>query len=244
MWNRIVWLGILMTAGSNMAWAEPAAAAPAVAPQAGMNLVEVFKAGGWLMYPIAALSMLGLALILYFLLVLRAESVAPRRWLEQVFQALRQEEPAEARALCDRKPSPLAAVTSAALDYAANAKPPQPDMLKEIMVGEGIRQATRIQNQIQYLMDIAVIAPMIGLLGTVVGMLQAFNAVAQDLAKAKPMLLAGGVSLALITTVGGLVVAIPAMIAFAYFRNRAASLVARLEMASTDLLTHLLGRAP
>jgi biopolymer transport protein ExbB len=83
---------------------------------------------------------------------------------------------------------------------------------------------------------------MIGLLGTVVGMLQAFNAVALDLAKAKPMLLAGGVSLALITTVAGLIVAIPAMIAFAYFRNRASGLVARLEMASTDLLTHLLGR--
>jgi len=244
MLKRAGGLAFLVAGWAGRALAAAGEAAQASAPQAGMNLVEIYKAGGWLMHPIAALSVIGLALILYFLLVLRAESVAPRRWLQQVFESLRQGRTDDAIALCDRKPSPLAAVAAAALEYVGSAKPPQPDLLKEIMIGEGIRQATRIQNQVQYLMDIAVIAPMIGLLGTVVGMLQAFNAVALDLAKAKPMLLAGGVSLALITTVAGLIVAIPAMIAFAYFRNRASGLVARLEMASTDLLTHLLGRAP
>ncbi|MBU1694045.1 MAG: MotA/TolQ/ExbB proton channel family protein [Verrucomicrobia bacterium] len=243
MWKRTVGFGMVAIGWAGRALAEAGDTTPVAAPREGMNLVEIFKAGGWPMYPLTALSVIGLALILYFLLVLRAESVAPRRWLQKVFELLRQGQGGEARALCDRKPSPLAAVTATALDYVETAKPPQPDLLKEIMIGEGMRQATRIQNQVQYLMDIAVIAPMIGLLGTVVGMLQAFNAVALDLAKAKPMLLAGGVSLALITTVAGLIVAIPAMIAFAYFRNRASGLVARLEMASTDLLTHLLGRA-
>ncbi|HOW96331.1 MAG TPA: MotA/TolQ/ExbB proton channel family protein [Kiritimatiellia bacterium] len=242
MWKRAGGWAVGLAVAAGPAWAQAGEAAPKGSGQ-GMNLVEIFKAGGWLMYPIAALSVLAVAFILYLLIVLRAEAVAPRRWLQKVFELLRQGHADEARGLCDGRPSPLAAVTAAALDYVAEAKPVQPDMLKEIMVGEGIRQATRIQNQVQYLMDIAVIAPMIGLLGTVVGMLQAFNAIALDLAKAKPMLLAAGVSLALITTVAGLVVAIPAMIFYAYFRNRSSAVVARLEMASTDLLTHLLGRA-
>lgn len=231
-----------------MAWAALGRAAmaqtPDIPPGRVSTLVEVFKAGGWPMYPLAALSILGVALILYFAFVLRVEVVVPRRWLGRFFDLLSDNRLEEARRWCDRKPSPMAAVAAAALDYLSTAQRMKPEMLKEIMIGEGIRQATRLQNQVQYLMDIAVIAPMIGLLGTVVGMLQAFNVVALDLAKAKPMLLAQGVSLALITTVAGLVVAIPAMIAYAYFRNRVSGLVARLEVASTDLLTHLLEKRP
>ena len=225
-----------------LSWTLPAVALAADAETAeqGMTFLEIFQAGGRLMYPIVALSVLGLALIVYFLLTLRAEQVAPRRWLKQAAELLDLKRYDEARALCDRKPSPLAAVAAAALDYVRGASEPQPELLKEIMAGEGIRQATRLQNQTQYLLDIAVVAPMIGLLGTVMGMLQAFNAVALDLAKAKPMLLAGGVSLALVTTVAGLIVAIPAMIAYAYFRNRTSGLVSRLEIASTELLTRLL----
>jgi biopolymer transport protein ExbB len=114
---------------------------------------------------------------------------------------------------------------------------PDPGLLREIVEGEGGRQATIIQNQTMYLLDIAVIAPMVGLLGTVMGMLTAFNTVALDLAKAKPMLLAQGVSQALITTVAGLLVAIPAMMAYAYFRGRTSRLISDLEKQSADLLT-------
>ena len=81
---------------------------------------------------------------------------------------------------------------------------------------------------------------MIGLLGTVFGMVHAFNAVAFDLAKAKPMLLAAGVSESLINTAGGLIVGIPAMMFYAYFRGRASKLVSRLEVASTEVMTSLL----
>ena len=107
------------------------------------------------------------------------------------------------------------------------------------MEGEGSRQASLMQNQIQYLQDIAVIAPMIGLLGTVLGMLEAFNAVALDIAKAKPMVLAAGVSKALITTAAGLMVGIPAMMAYAYFRGRVTRLLAELETVSAELLASL-----
>jgi biopolymer transport protein ExbB len=101
-----------------------------------------------------------------------------------------------------------------------------------------------IQSQIQYLLDVAVIAPMIGLLGTVFGMIKAFQVVALDLAKAKPMLLAAGVAEALITTAAGLIIGIPAMIFYAYFRGRASRLVSDLEWASGQLVTALLKRKP
>jgi biopolymer transport protein ExbB len=72
------------------------------------------------------------------------------------------------------------------------------------------------------------------------GMLKAFNVVALDIAKAKPMLLAAGVSQALITTAAGLIVGIPAMMAYAYFRGRTSKLLSNLETASADLLTLLI----
>lgn len=204
-----------------------------------MSFGEVYASGGVLMYPITAMSVIGLALIVYFLIVLRGEQVVPSRWFAQIREKLLLGHWDEVRMLCDRKPSPVAAITAAAVDYVKSTPEPDASLLKEVMQGEGVRQATRLENQSRYLSDIGVITPMIGLLGTVVGMLQAFNAVALDIAKAKPMVLAKGVSLALITTAAGLIVAIPAMIAYAYFRNRVASLVARLETASVDLLTIL-----
>jgi biopolymer transport protein ExbB len=205
----------------------------------GMTFAELFEAGGKLMYPIAAMSVIGCALVVYFLIVLRRSQVVPAAWLSQVTALLSRNRVREARELCDRKPSRLSAVASAALDYALIAKPPQPEIIKEIIEGEGSRQSNMIFNQVQFLQDIAVITPMLGLLGTVVGMLQSFNAIALDIAKAKPIVLAQGVSLALITTAAGLVVAIPAMIAYAYFRNRASSLVGHLEAVSAELLTLL-----
>jgi len=204
-----------------------------------MSFVEVFKKGGLLMWPISVMSILGVALIMYFIMVLRPEQIVPQAWFDELRDDLSKRKLGDARILCNQKPSPISAVTVAALDYVEDTGRPESSLLKEIMEGEGIRQATRLQNQVQYLQDIAVITPMFGLLGTVVGMVQAFNAVALDLAKAKPMLLAAGVSLALITTAAGLIVAIPAMIAYSYFRNRTASLIGRLETASADLLTQL-----
>lgn len=237
-WKRRMWFAVLTLVG--VAVLAPSAwGAEGGGLKESMTFVEVYDAGGFLMIPITLMSIIGLALIVYFLIVLRPSQVVPERWFAQIREKLAIGHWDEVRMLCDRKPSPLAAVTAAAVDYVKSTSQPDSGLLKEVMQGEGVRQATRMENQTRYLLDIGVITPMIGLLGTVVGMLQAFNAVALDIAKAKPMVLAGGVSLALITTAAGLVVAIPAMIAYAYFRNRASGLVARLEMASADLLTLL-----
>jgi len=110
------------------------------------------------------------------------------------------------------------------------------------MEAVGARQAEAIQGQTQWLLDISVIAPMLGLLGTVLGMLKAFGSVATDIASAKPVVLAAGVSQAIITTIFGLVVAIPAMVAYAFFRRRASRQIATLEAAAGLIATALSNR--
>ena len=89
----------------------------------------------------------------------------------------------------------------------------------------------------------ATIAPLLGLLGTVLGMLTAFGSVASDIASAKPVVLAAGVSQAIVTTVFGLVVAIPCMAFYAWFRRRASRQIANLESASAEIMTAIIGVA-
>lgn len=113
------------------------------------------------------------------------------------------------------------------LDRLKKAKDPE---------AEGARIATRLFAQVDWLADIAAIAPLVGLLGTVLGMFQAFGGIATDVAAgAKPVVLAQGVSKAIVTTIFGLGVAIPSLVAHAFFRRRALKLVAELEEMADEV---------
>ena len=102
---------------------------------------------------------------------------------------------------------------------------------------EGARLAESLFSAVDWLADIAAIAPLVWLLGTVLGMFQAFGGIAADVtAGAKPVVLAQGVSQAIVTTIFGLVVAIPSLAMHAVFRRRAARLVAVLEEKSDEVL--------
>ena len=97
-------------------------------------------------------------------------------------------------------------------------------------VAEGGRVAERMMSAVDWLADIAAIAPLIGLLGTVLGMFQAFGGIASDVAAgAKPVVLAQGVSQAIVTTIFGLAIAIPALASHAFFRRRAQKRIAEIE---------------
>ena len=98
---------------------------------------------------------------------------------------------------------------------------------------EGGRIADAMMSSVDWLADIAAIAPLVGLLGTVLGMFQAFGGIASDVsAGAKPVVLAQGVSQAIVTTIFGLVVAIPSLAAYAIFRRRAQKRIAEIEVLS------------
>jgi biopolymer transport protein ExbB len=101
----------------------------------------------------------------------------------------------------------------------------------------GGRIAERMHASVEWLADIAAIAPLVGLLGTVLGMFSAFGGIASDVAaNAKPVVLAQGVSQAIVTTIFGLAVAIPSLAAYAFFRRRTAQRVAELEEMADEVL--------
>jgi biopolymer transport protein ExbB len=202
----------------------------------GRSLRQIMTTGGGTMYVIAALSLLTVFFIVFFGMVVRNSQVAPTALRREIVEKIRNGDMEEAARACDYRPCALSSIALAGIEYMKNTKEPDPVMLKDVIEGEGSRQSEAIQGQTQYLLDIAVIAPMLGLLGTVVGMLQAFNSVALEIASAKPMQLFNGVSQALVATAFGLIVGIPAMGFYGFFRRRAANVVSYLEVAAIEVM--------
>lgn len=222
------------------AFAQAGGAAAGATVSQRVSLGDLFEKGGVLMYPLAAMSVIGVAFVIYFFVVLRRQLIVPDLLRRDVVAKIDRGLTGDARTACSYRPCPFSEIAVAALDHAAAVERLDAGLLKDVIEGEGARQASVLQGQIQYLLDVAVVAPMVGLLGTVFGMMKAFNVVAFDLARAKPMLLAAGVAEALITTAAGLIIGIPCMMFYAYFRGRASRLVSDLESASVQLMNAMI----
>lgn len=234
-------VGVLACMGFlTCAVAQEAATSP-VAKTYGMSFKQAWEYGGWIMWVLAAISIFAMAMVFYFVIVLRAGAVTPRELVSDILARIRANDMNEVRRLCDRHPCPLSAVVLATLDCLRNVPQCDVALLRGAAEAEGSRQADAIQGQTEFLLDVATIAPLLGLLGTVLGMLTAFGSVASDIASAKPVVLAAGVSQAIVTTVFGLVVAIPSMMFYAWFRRRASRQIANLEAASSEIMTAIIG---
>ena len=133
----------------------------------------------------------------------------------------------------------IARVVQKVLDF--STKNPHADFgeIREIAETEGTRVATNFTNRVTYLADIGMIAPMLGLLGTVIGIIRSFGALGADLGTARYALLSSGISEALVNTAAGLAIGIPAMIFYAMFRGRVQRLISELEAAVTHILALL-----
>lgn len=246
-------LVVLSVAGAiGLGWLCSAVAqtAPAVVPAAvadtsgslgprAMSLGQIMRTGGGVMYVLAGASFLTVAFVVYFFATIRVAHVVPRFLHRELVEKIRAGSLDDVRRACEYRPCALSSVVLAAIDYIRSSPEVNPELLKDVMEGEGARQSDSIQGQTQYLLDIAVLSPMLGLLGTVYGMLQAFNAVALEGAVARPVMLASGVSRALVATAFGLIVGIPAMAFYGIFRRKASKVVSYLEVASVDVLTAL-----
>lgn len=208
-----------------------------------LNLQQIVDSGGVILYILLAMSVVAVMLILAFSIILNGRRIAPASFVREIELSLKNGDFEEAVKSCEGNSSPVSAITLSALNYLERAGvDADPELLRQVVEGEGVRQIGRLQSQITYLMDIGVIAPMVGLLGTVMGMLKSFSGVALNLAQARPTVLADGVSQALITTAGGLMVAIPAMIAYSLFRGRLSKLTANLELVAAEIVTTLAHR--
>jgi len=231
--------GIVMPA---MALAQESAAKADAAGVPFETAVNYAVTGVYIL--LSFLSVLTLALIIYFLVVLRRGQVVPELLRRELLDKLQMGNLEDARRLCSLRGGVLSAVILSALDHLKSIPDADAMLLRDVVEAEGARQSESIEGQPQFLMDIAVVAPMIGLLGTVFGMMIAFNAVSDQIAVVRPTALVAGVNKAMLTTAFGLVVGIPAMMFYAYFRRRASRLVSMLESASGELLMTLLSRRP
>jgi len=206
----------------------------------GMSFKQAWDYGGWIMWVLAAISIFALSMVFYFIWALRSEAVIPHAVVSDTLARIRSNEMSEVRRLADRTPCPFSAVVLMALDTLRNVPNCDTSLLRSAVEAEGARQADAIQGQTELLLDVATIAPLLGLLGTVLGMLTAFGSVASDIASAKPVVLAAGVSQAIVTTIFGLVVAIPCMAFYAWFRRRASRQISNLEAVTSEVLTSLI----
>ncbi len=201
------------------------------------NLWQSVMAGGWVMVPLGFLSIITIMLILAFLFSLRRGTMVSARYMQTADALIRKKDFLGLLAISNRHNEAVARVMARTMDFIT--KNPKATLVeaREIAQAEGVRQASDLTQRVAYLADIGTLAPMLGLLGTVVGIVHSFQIIAQE--AAKPTILAQGISQALIATAAGLLIGIPAMGAYAYFRGRAQSLISDLEAASTQLLALL-----
>jgi len=200
-------------------------------------MIEIFKNGGPLMYPILFCSVIGWAI---FLERLRAFAVIRRGMpplLTQAEQKLTENRLADAALICQESASPLARIISAILKQRGASR----SHLKEVADEVGSREVVSLQRYLGLLGTIANIAPLLGLLGTVLGMIEAFNTIAA-LGVGTPATLGGGISQALITTAAGLSVAVPMILIHRYLCSRAERLALEMEEYSLHFID-LFGRA-
>ena len=208
------------------------------APQepAETTLWQVVVSGGPVMYPLAGLSILALMLIVAYTFSMRRGSVVSGRYMQAAEALIRKKDYLGLLSLSSRHSQAIAGVMERSMNFLTQNSNASLAEAREIAQAEGVRLAGLWNQRISYLADIGSIAPMLGLFGTVLGMIKSFSVVASDIAASRPMMLADGVAEALVTTAAGLMIGIPVMAAYAFFRGRVQSMVSDLEAASTILM--------
>lgn len=199
-----------------------------------LNPRALLKAGGPIGYVIIALSVAMVALIIEHLLSIRRNALMPRAQAEALHKELSSGQVPQAEQICRQHPTFLSYVILAGLQEASFGY----ESLEKAMEDAAVEQTARLTRKIEYLSVIGALAPMLGLMGTVWGMIQAF---AEFTEKANPMPadFAPAISEALVTTLFGLCVAVPALAAYAWFRNRIDEFVAEATLLAEHLITPL-----
>lgn len=212
--------------------------APLVYPRARTVLEAILHAGP-VMYVLVALSIFSVMLVLTYLMTIRRGAVVSSGFMATADALLRKRDYLGLLAVSNRHGEAIARVVQKVLDFMTKNPNADFQQVREIAETEGTRVAANLNNRVTYLADIGMIAPLIGLLGTAIGIVKSFAALSGDLGAARYALLSTGVSEALINTCGGLAIGIPAMIFYALFRGRVQRLISDLESAITHVLALL-----
>ncbi len=203
-----------------------------------VQFIDVLKKGGPVMIPLAILSFVAVLLIIYYMLTIRQGTVVSDKFMNAADALIRKQDYLGLIAVCNRENEAIARITYKTLDFATKNPTASFDEVREVTEAEGSRQASILNQRITYLADVGSIAPMVGLLGTVLGMIKSFN----DLSAANANVttqVSQGVSQALITTASGLAIGIPALIFYSIFRGKVQKMISEMEAAMTHLMALL-----
>lgn len=194
-------------------------------------MIDLIVKGGICMYPIILCSILALAILLERLWVLRRGNIIPSDFLHSVEDLLRKQKISEAVFLSQGEPSPIGKILHAGLKNAGRGM----WLVKEAIEERGGREAMVLEKYMGILSTLANLATLLGLLGTVTGMIKCFNVISME-GSGNPANLAGGIAEALITTAAGLFVAIPTLACHRYLKDKAESLIAEMEENSVRVM--------
>jgi len=190
----------------------------AIEAESGRSLIDMVKVGGLAMYPLGALSVAGLGLIIYNFISVRPGKLLNVDTIEEIAEKAKAFQIDEARQICAENPSPLTNICDAGLER-ITPDFVDPESMEKAMEEASVEELSGPFVYINYLSVIASLAPMVGLLGTVSGMVKAFNAIAAQ-GVGQPQALANNISEALITTATGMIIGISAMFFYFYFKNK------------------------
>lgn len=221
--------------------AAPAPAGQTAKPQPkDKTLLDTFNAGGMLMWPILLCSIGTAAVAVYCFLHINGNKLMPKAQVEAVGQYMQARDAASAYSLCHSQPNVFANTMAAALLKVNFERDLANKLSMEQAAGETLaNEDTKLTLWVNYLNVFATIGPMLGLLGTVTGMIASFDMLAAG--RSEPSDLAGGIGEAMITTAGGLFVGIPAMFFYFYFRNLLTIQIANIQKRVTFMLDVLSG---
>lgn len=196
------------------------------------HVLEFLSKGGFIMYPLLLCSIAGLAIVIEKLITLRRKKVIIPEVISVLDNIKGPGDTGLALSICEKHKGPFANIIRIGLE---NRDLPREE-LKEVLNDEGRQEVHQLERGLVILETIAAIAPLLGLLGTVIGILKVFNVISV-MGVGQATALSGGISEALITTIVGLSIGIPAVVVFNLFANKAERLILEIEKYSALLLT-------
>lgn len=225
---------ILLVCGGQGAWAQTEAlpAAEQSDPTDELTLEMMVRQGGPVLWAILALAFVAVVMGFYLFLTVTPRREAPTKMLRRVTNQIRAGDMQGAIMLCEGRDELMARVLHSGLKMAGQER----YIIQESMESEGERGAAELWQKISYMNNVGVIAPLLGLLGTVWGMIGAFSAIALDSSQVKGLTMAYNVSQAMITTAAGLLLAIPALLVYYFLRGRVLRVVSIVESQASEFV--------
>lgn len=193
--------------------------------------IQTFKDGGWMMWPLLACAALGLILIVWKLFDVSTKAARTGRFLRDVDSLIAQRKLREALALARESTSPAARILAAGLERSDEGS----ERVMKAIENVGLIEMANLERGLVWLATVSNVAPLLGFLGTVIGMIQAFEAI-EAAGEVEATVVAGGIKVALITTAAGLAIAIPINIAHNYFVTRVDRLVIDMEESAQKMI--------